>query len=52
MDKIQNSGLDSVAIASISGGVTMLLTDDKWYVGLVAVLVGVGLSLLKYKLRG
>jgi hypothetical protein len=56
MQKFTNATLDSVAIGAISSGVaTILLDGDQWVrnliIGIALVLVGMGVSLLKYKMR-
>lgn len=52
MDNAKNSSLDVLAVAAVSGGIPILVAQgEKWYIGLVLVLVGAGLSYLKYKVR-
>lgn len=55
---MKNTGLDSVAMLLIGAGASHLvevleLLDgaDKWWMGLVVVLIGGGISMLKYRLR-
>ena len=52
MEQFKNVTLDSLAVASIGTGIAMVGTaGDKWYIGLVLIAVGVGLSFMKYHLR-
>jgi len=54
--KYQNATLSSLSIGAISSGVALIALDgEKWIqnlaIGGVLVLVGMGLELLKYKIR-
>ena len=52
MEKAKNMSLDALAVGTISTGVAMVSqVGDKWYVGLLLIAVGVGLSYMKYHLR-
>ena len=52
MKNLKNVSLDSLAVLAIGSGIAMLsAATDKWYIGVILVAVGIGLSFTKYHLR-
>jgi hypothetical protein len=52
MDNFKNATLDTLSVSAIGAGITMAAgAGDKWYIGVVLILAGVGISYTKYFVR-